>query len=71
MPTEITINNITGSPSFHVYICDDPISLCVYIDTISSVPFTFTIPSILDGQTSYNLKIIDNNDCEIIENLII
>jgi len=69
MPTDITINNITGSTPFQVYVCDDPINTCVYVDTISSLPYVFQIPQILDGQSSYNLKIVDNNGCIIIENL--
>jgi hypothetical protein len=71
MPTEITINTISGATPFDVYICDDPITICVYIDTISTVPYVFNIPSLLDGQTSYNLKVVDNNGCSVEENLIL
>jgi hypothetical protein len=71
MPTEVTINTLTGLADFNVYICDDPITTCVWVDQIPSAPYQFTIPSILDGQPSYNLKIVDSNGCEIIENLII
>lgn len=69
MPTEITINSLTGTPDYNIYICDDPITTCVWIDQISVTPYQFTIPSILDGQSSYNLKIVDDNGCEIISNL--
>jgi len=79
MPTEITINDITGATPFDIYICEDVIPplvpTCVYVATISDppspFPYTFTLPSLLDGQSSYNLKIIDNNNCEIIQNLIV
>lgn len=71
MPTEVTINTLTGLAYFNVYICDDPITTCVWMGQILSAPYQFTIPSILDGQPSYNLKIVDSNGCEIIENLII
>ena len=71
MPTEITINTISGATPFDVYICDDPITVCVYIDTISTVPYVFNVPSLLDGQTSYNLKVVDNNGCSVEENLIL
>jgi hypothetical protein len=71
MPTEITITSVSGATPFDVYICDDPITLCVYVDTItvSNVPFSFNVPSILDGQTSYNLKVVDNNGCSVEDNL--
>jgi len=71
MPTNITINNITGTTPFDIYICDDPITTCVYIDTINTLPYTFVVPSILDGQLSYNLKVIDELSCVVIQNLIL
>jgi hypothetical protein len=69
MPTEITINSITGTPNYNIYICDDPITTCVWINEISTTPYKFEIPKILDGQPIYNLKVVDDNGCEIILNL--
>lgn len=69
MPTEITINSITGAQPYDVYICDDPAVTCLYVNTISSVPYAFNVPSLLDGQLSYNLKIVDNDGCTVFENL--
>lgn len=71
MPTEVTINNISGASNFDIYICDDPITTCYYIDTISSLPYNFFIPGILDGQSSYTLKVIDSNECQSTQILII
>lgn len=71
MPTEITINTLSGTPDYQVYVCDDPIVTCVWIGQISGATYTFTVPPLLDGQPSYNLKVIDNNGCEIIQNLIL
>lgn len=73
MPTEITITSVSGATPFDVYICDDPITTCVYVDTITVayIPYTFNVPSILDGQTSYNLKVVDNNGCSVEDNLIL
>jgi hypothetical protein len=70
MPTQITINTISGATPYDVYICDNPIITCVYIDTISTVPYIFNVPSLLDGQLSYTLKIVDNNGCSVEEILI-
>jgi len=69
MPTQITINDVTGVTPCNVYLCDNPITMCVYIDTINSFPYDFFVPPSIDGQTSYNLKIVDDNNCEIIKNL--
>ena len=70
MPTQITINTISGVQPYDIYICDDPITTCIYISTISTVPYVFNVPTLLDGQSSYNLKIVDNNGCSVEVNLI-
>jgi hypothetical protein len=66
MPTTITINGISGTSPFDIYLCDNPITTCIYINTISSTPYSFDVPIILDGQDDFNIKVIDNNDCETI-----
>jgi hypothetical protein len=66
MSTTITINDITGATPYDVYLCDYPTTICVYIDTINSAPHSFDVPPIMESQTSFNLKIIDNNGCEVI-----
>lgn len=71
MPTTITINDITGTTPFDIYLCDDPLTTCVYVDTITGTTYSFDVPSIMDGQLSYNLKVVDDNDCVIINNLIV
>jgi len=63
MPTQITINNITGASPFNIYICDNPITICIYEDTITSFPYSFNVPSIISEQSSVSLKVIDNNGC--------
>ena len=71
MPTDITINNITGNSPYDIYVCDDPISVCIYIITTNSFPYSFQVPTILSSQTSVNLKIVDNFGCVNYENLTI
>lgn len=70
MPTEITINTLSGTPPFDVYICDDPIITCIYVDTISVTPYTFNVPSLIDGNSSYNLTVVDDTGCSVELNLI-
>ena len=71
MPTVITINDISGATPFDIYICDNPITTCVYSDTITTFPTDIEIPTILSNQVSYNLKVIDNNGCTSIKNLTV
>lgn len=69
MPVAITINDVSGTSPFNVYVCDDPITTCVYIKTITSAPYEFEIPKIFIKLPSVNLKIIDDNGCETSTNL--
>jgi hypothetical protein len=69
MTTEVTINDITGATPFDVYICDTSQITCVYITTITTTPFVFNIPVLLEGQPSYVLKIVDDNNCIITQTL--
>ena len=68
MSTFININAISGQSPFDIYLCDSPTS-CIYIDTVpsSSLPYEFQIPVIMEGQTNFTLKVIDNNECESFE----
>lgn len=67
MPTDITISNITGQDPFDVYICDSGITVCYYVDTINSgdLPYVFEVPFVYSNLTSFNIKVVDNNNCPI------
>jgi hypothetical protein len=71
MPTNININNISGATPFNVYLCDEFNITCVYIDTVpsSSLPYVFQVPSIMEGQISFNIKVVDNNGCISVSNI--
>ena len=71
MPTDITINNITGASPYDIYLCDNPVTVCVYIDTVSILPYQFEVPQIMSNENDFNLKIVDNNGCTIYETLTI
>lgn len=64
MPIDITINSISGSSPYDIYLCDDPINVCVYIDTITSAPYVFEVPSLMSNNNNFKLKVVDNNGCE-------
>ena len=66
MPYQVTVNNITGSSPYNIYICDNPITTCVYMATITSgyLPnYTFDIPDVMSSMSSYTLQVIDNSGC--------
>ena len=71
MPVDITINNISGASPYDVYLCNHPITFCVYIDTILSFPYVFEVPSIMLNDNKFNLKIVDNNGCTSIQYLFL
>jgi hypothetical protein len=71
MPTEVIIDSLSGQSPFSVFLCDNPVSTCVFIDTITSAPFSFGVPEIFNGQTSFNLKITTGGGCDIYQNLTI
>jgi hypothetical protein len=73
MGTNITITSITGISPYDVYVCDTGYTTCIYVSTINSgnLPYSFMIPSIFSSLTNFVVKVIDDNDCTIIENISI
>lgn len=65
MSKSISIDSVTGTSPYDVYICDDTATNCFYITTISSIPYTFEIPVPYDQLTTYILKLVDANGCII------
>ena len=64
MPTNITINNVTGAQPFDIYVCDSPITTCIYITTINTIdiPYSFDIPVVYSSLSEFVVKVVDNND---------
>jgi hypothetical protein len=71
MPTNITISNVTGAQPFDIYVCDSPITTCIYVATINTVdlPYSFDIPVIYSSLIEFAVKVVDNNDCIVIDTL--
>ena len=65
MSLQVTVNNITGTTPYSIYICDNPVTTCIYINNIpsGSLPYSFMIPDVMSSMSSYTLKIIDNVGC--------
>lgn len=73
MPIDITINNISGQTPFDIYVCNTGQTYCVYSATITSgdLPYTFEVPIPFLDSTGVNLRIVDDNDCQINELLLL
>lgn len=69
MAVQVTISNITGItlPPYDVYICQSGGTGCFYISTITTgdLPYVFDIPAPNNTSTSYMLKLVDANNCQI------
>lgn len=67
MTFEVTINSLTGTSPYDVYICQFDGTGCFYIDTITSgeLPYVFDVPSPYNSASAYCVKVIDNLGCVI------
>jgi hypothetical protein len=67
MNKQITINSITGSQPYDVWICDDNYNGCVYIQRVGNIdiPFTFIVPTPFSSLIEVGIKVYDSNNCEI------
>jgi hypothetical protein len=65
MAIQVTINGLTGTSPYDVYICQFDGTGCFYIDriTTSEIPYTFNIPSPYDNSDEYVLKVVDASNC--------
>jgi hypothetical protein len=65
MAIQVTINSLTGTSPYDVYVCDSVLTNCVYIATINLTPYVFDVPAPLDAQTELCVKVVDTNGCII------
>ena len=73
MPTDITINNISGTTPFDVYVCDTGYTSCIYVSTITSgeLPYTFEIPHVYSSLTNFIVKVVDDNNCVVTDTVTV
>jgi hypothetical protein len=59
-----TINTIvSGVSPYNVWVCDECYGTCQYIGTITTTPYSFTLPESYETYSTYVIKITDNNGC--------
>jgi hypothetical protein len=63
MAVQVTIEGITGTSPYDIYICQASGAGCFYIATISSTSYVFDIPAPNNTSLSYMLKIKDAQGC--------
>jgi hypothetical protein len=61
----VTVNGITGSSPYNIYICQSGGTGCFYITGTTETSFSFDIPTPYDNQSSYMLKVVDAVGCVI------
>ncbi len=69
MSCQIQINSISGTSPFDIYMCDIGMVECIFIETVTSptYPITITYPTTLIGTTSFVIKIVDGNGCQLFQ----
>ena len=67
MSCNIQINSISGTSPFNIYMCDVGLYQCIFLQTETSptYPIELNPPTTLIGTTSFIIKIIDANGCQI------
>lgn len=66
MSQQVIISSVTANTPVDIYYCDKSGTTCVYVSTVSTFPFTFTVPGPYDLQ-DYRIKIDDTQGCEYYE----
>ena len=66
----VTITSVTANTPVDIYYCDSMSENCVYVSTVSTFPYTFEVFPPYNTE-NINLKIIDSQNCEIIETILI
>lgn len=64
MPNIVTITSLSGTPPFDIYVCDQTISYCYFVQSLIIGPYSFDVPSPLESANPIVVKIIDSNNCE-------
>ena len=62
MPQQVTITSVTANTPVQIYYCDSLSASCVYVATVATFPYTFSVPAPYD-QTNIVIKIEDTQGC--------
>ena len=62
MSQEVTITSVTANTPVEIYYCDSTSGSCVYVQTVSTFPYTFNVPDPYDF-IDFVIKIVDTQGC--------
>lgn len=67
MAKQITINTLTGTSPFNIYLCTNTYTQCTWISNINNtaIPYSFLVPANYLNLPSVGVKVIDKENCEI------
>jgi hypothetical protein len=70
MAVNVEISSIVGVEPYDIYVCDTGFTTCIYISTIldSDLTYTFSVPTLLQYVPTLTLKIVDDDNCIILNN---
>lgn len=58
----VTISSVTANTPVDIYYCDSLSASCVFVSTVATFPYVFTVPSPY-SESSFVIKIIDTQGC--------
>lgn len=64
MASSITITSVTGSSPYNIYVCNSLGGGCIYVGSATTVPISFTLPTIFDYAPLVTIKIVDSDLCQ-------
>jgi hypothetical protein len=62
MSQEVTITSVTANTPVEIYYCNSTSGSCVYVQTVSTFPYTFNVPDPYDLM-DFVIKIVDTQGC--------
>lgn len=62
MPQQVTIESVVANVPVDIYVCDSMSANCLYVATVATFPYTFTVSDVY-ATTNFVIKIIDTQNC--------
>jgi hypothetical protein len=60
----VTISSITAETPVDIYYCDSMSANCQFVSSVSTFPYSFTVPS-PEADSNFIVKIIDSENCQV------
>lgn len=60
----VTISSITAETPVDIYYCDAMSANCQFVSSVSTFPYSFTVPS-PEADSNFIVKIVDSENCQV------